>query len=273
MTPLPTLEKGRAFRRKLKDGQKVSGAWSTLGSPEVACLMARAGLDYLLIDLEHGRGGLDGLAAQVQALAAFDTAVLVRLPDHDAGSVKRILDIGANALLVPQVDSTEQATAILDAALFPTEGRRGVAVGAIAAADWGYEPNTYYEQANDALTILMQVESPESVANLPQILGLPRLDGVFVGPNDLSASMGMFRQFGTPAFREVFDAVQARTLEAGKIFGALPVPLPGLDVPGLFASGAQVVPAGSDQTMLRAGATAIVTDMARHAAQAHKETA
>ena len=273
MPSLPILEKGRAFRRKLQTGQKVSGAWSTLGSPEVACLMARAGLDYILIDLEHGRGGIEGLAAQVQALAGFDTAVMVRLPDHDAGSVKRILDIGANCLLVPQVDHADQASSILDAALFPTEGRRGVAVGAIAAADWGYEPAAYYEQANDALTVLVQVESPESVSNLPQILSLPRLDGVFVGPNDLSASMGLFRQFETPEFRQVFDQVQAQTLGAGKVFGALPVPLPGLDVAGLFASGAQVVPAGSDQTMLRAGATAIVTDMARQQTQADKETA
>lgn len=258
MPSTPTLEKGLAFRRKLKDGQTVSGAWSTLGSPEVACLMARAGLDYLLVDLEHGRGGLEGLAAQVQALAAFETAVMVRLPDHDAGSVKRALDIGANALLVPQLDRPEQASAILDAALFPTEGRRGVAVGAIAAADWGYAPDIYYEAANDALTVLVQVESPESVSNLTEILALPRLDGIFVGPNDLSASMGMFRQFETPAFRQVFDDVRARTLEAGKIFGALPVPLPGLDVDGLFASGAQVVPAGSDQSLLRAGASGIV---------------
>lgn len=274
MTELtPTLAKGRAFRQKLRQGHKVSGAWSTLGSPEVACLMARAGLDYLLIDLEHGRGGFEGLAAQVQALAAFDTAVMVRLPDHDAGSFKRVLDIGANAVLVPQVDSAEQASSILDSALFAPEGRRGVAVGAIAAADWGYAPDAYFEHANEALTVLIQVESPDSVQALPQILSLPRLDGVFVGPNDLSAAMGLFRQFETPAFREVFDDVQAQTLKAGKIFGALPVPLPGLDLAGLFASGAQVVPAGSDQSILRAGATCITTDMARHQQQPHKDTA
>ena len=148
-----------------------------------------------------------------------------------------------------------------------------MAVGAIAAADWGYEPVAYYEQANEALTILVQVESPDSVANLPQILGLPRPDGVFVGPNDLSASMGMFRRFESAEFRQVFEQVRAQTLAAGKVFGALPVPLPGLDVAGLFASGAQVVPAGSDQSFLRAGATAIVADMARQQPQTGKETA
>ena len=133
-----TLKKGRIFKQKLAEGRAVSGAWSTLGSPEVACLMARAGLDYLLVDLEHGRGGIDGLAAQVQALAGFDTAVMVRLPDHDTSSVKRCLDAGANCLLVPQVDNAEMAARVLEAALFPGAGRRGVAVGAIQAADWGY---------------------------------------------------------------------------------------------------------------------------------------
>ncbi|KUF09846.1 HpcH/HpaI aldolase family protein [Pseudoponticoccus marisrubri] len=271
MTQLtPTLAKGHLFRRKLREGQMVSGAWSTLGSPEIACLMARAGLDYLLVDLEHGRGGLEGLAAQVQALAGFDTAVMVRLPDHDAGSIKRILDIGANALLVPQVDSAEQARQVLDAALFPTEGRRGVAVGAIAAADWGYAPAAYFEHANDALTVIAQIESPQAVAALDDILALSRLDGLFVGPNDLSASMGLFRQFDAPAFVETFEQVMTRTLAADKVFGALPVP--GLGLEELAARGAQVVPAGSDQTVLRAGAQGLVAATRAAAAQTGETT-
>lgn len=254
-----TLQKGRIFKQKLAEGRAVSGAWSTLGSPEVACLMARAGLDYLLVDLEHGRGGIDGLAAQVQALAGFDTAVMVRLPDHDTGSVKRCLDAGANCLLVPQVDNAEMAARVLEAALFPGAGRRGVAVGAIQAADWGYAADSYYTHANDALTLLMQIESPEAVANLDAILALSRLDGLFVGPNDLSATMGLFRQFEAPAFREAFDKVFDSTLAAGKVFGALPAP--GLALEALVQRGAQVVPGGSDQTMLRGGAQALVAGL------------
>lgn len=254
-----SLEKGRMFKKKLAEGRAVSGAWSTLGSPEAACLMAGAGLDYILVDLEHGRGGLDGLAAQVQALAGFDTAVMVRLPDHDAGSVKRCLDLGANCLLVPQVDTAAMAQSILDAALFPGEGRRGVAVGAIQAADWGYAAESYFAHANDALTVLVQIESPEAVENLSDILALSRLDGIFVGPNDLSATMGLFRQFDAPAFRAAFDKVMDDTLAAGKVFGALPAP--GLEVAKLLARGAQVVPGGSDQAMLRAGALALIAGL------------
>lgn len=261
------LQKGLRLKQQLASGAPVSGAWSTLGSPEAACLMAGAGLDYLLVDLEHGRGGIDGLTVQTQALAAFDTAVMVRLPDHDAGSIKRCLDVGANALLVPQVDTAAMAEQILDAALFAKEGRRGVAVGAIPAADWGYAPDTYFKHANDALTVLVQIESPEAVQNLPEILALPRLDGVFVGPNDLSAAMGLFRQYDDPSFRNAFDAVLNATLAAGKVFGALPVP--GLSVDQLVDRGAQIVPSGSDQTMLRAGAKALV-DGVRDAAAARR---
>lgn len=254
-----TLKKGRLFKQKLAEGRAVSGAWSTLGSPEAACLMAGAGLDYVLVDLEHGRGGLDGLAAQVQALAAFDTAVMVRLPDHDAGSVKRCLDLGVNCLLVPQVDSAAMAQDILDKALFPTEGQRGVAVGAIQAANWGYAAESYFAHANDALTVLVQIESSEAVANLDEILAIDRLDGVFVGPNDLSAAMGLFRQYDSPPFREAFDRVLDGTLAAGKIFGALPAPH--LEVETLVKRGAQVVPAGSDQAMLRGGAQTMIAKL------------
>ena len=91
MNELPrVLQKGLKFRQKLIEGKNLSGAWSTLGSAEVSFLMARAGLDYILIDLEHGGGGVDSVIRQVQALLSLDTAVMVRLPDHDSGSIKRM---------------------------------------------------------------------------------------------------------------------------------------------------------------------------------------
>ncbi|MCR8726005.1 HpcH/HpaI aldolase family protein [Frigidibacter sp. ROC022] len=257
MTRMPrSLQKGLAFRQKLRTGQIVSGAWSTLGSPEIAYGMARAGLDYVLVDLEHGKGGIDGLSAQVQALAGLDTAIMVRLPEHGAGDIKRILDAGANALLAPQVNAAAEAAGIIEASLFPPEGRRGVAVGSIAAADWGYEPESYFANANEALTILTQVETPQAVETLPEVLALSRLDGIFVGPNDLSAAMGMFRDYDNPAFRDAFAQVMERTLAAGKVFGALP--FPGMEPARLFAGGAQVVTGGADMALVRAGAQAIV---------------
>jgi 4-hydroxy-2-oxoheptanedioate aldolase len=257
MTDLPkAIQKGKAFQAKLAAGHKASGAWSTLGSADVAFLMARAGLDYVLVDLEHGRGGIDGLAAQVLALTSLDAAVMVRLPDHSVGSIKRILDAGANILLVPQVKTVAEVEAVLDAALFAPDGQRGVAVGAIAAADYGYEPESYFSSANDALTILVQIETREAVSSLSDILAEKRVDGVFIGPNDLSAAMGLFRQYEHADFVKTFEYIREQTLTAGKIFGALPTPNFGPAV--LFEKGAQVVPAISDQALLRNGAIAAV---------------
>lgn len=259
MTELPrVLAKGRRFKDALASGRRLSGAWSTLGSVEVTVLMARAGLDFVLIDLEHGMGGIDGLTRQVQALLSLDTAVMVRLPDHENGSIKRILDAGANALLVPQVDTAAQAKSVIASAMFAPDGQRGVAVGAIAAADNGYAPDTYFKNANDALTILTQVESPQAVENVLDVLAIPHLDGIFVGPNDLSATMGKFRDYDDAAFQAAFETVLTQTLAAGKLFGALP--FPGNDADTLAAKGARVVPNGSDQGFLRAGALQLVNE-------------
>jgi 4-hydroxy-2-oxoheptanedioate aldolase len=227
-----------------------------LGSAEVAGLLAQAGLDYLLVDLEHGMGGVNGLIRQTLAVEACDCAIVARLPDHSSGSVKRILDAGANALLIPQVESVDDAEQILEAALFPPAGRRGVAVGAIAASDRGYSAEAYYHHANDGLSVIAQIESPNAAARLSDFLKLERLDGIFIGPNDLSATMGLFRQWRHPEFLAVFDDIQRQTIAAGKLFGALP--FPGRDAASLRASGAIIVPDGSDQGFLRAGALAQV---------------
>ncbi len=257
MSQLPlSLQKGAALRDAWREGRPTAGVWSTLGSAEVAGYLAQAGLDYLLVDLEHGMGGIDGLIRQIQAIEATDCAVFARLPDHSPGAIKRILDAGTNALLVPQVETAEDAQSVIDAALFPPEGRRGVAVGAIAASDRGYAAETYYHHANDALTIIAQIESPEAAGRLDDLLAIDRLDGIFIGPNDLSAMMGLFREWQHPKYIEMFEDIQSRTLAAGKLFGALPYP--GRDAAALRASGATVVPDGSDQGFLRAGALAQV---------------
>lgn len=254
-----SLEKGRLFRQKLQAGQNLSGAWSTLGLPQATALMARAGLDYVLIDLEHGQGGVVGLAAQVQALLVYDTAIMVRLPDHSEGAIKRVLDAGANSIMAPAVDTVAQASAILSAGLFAPAGHRGVAVGAIPAADQGYLPMEYFTEANDATTFLFQVESPEALENLDSLMSMERVDGFFTGPNDLSASLGVFRQFDDPRFTNAMQKIESTASQYGKAVGCLPYA--GSDSAALHARGMQLAPGGSDQAFLRAGATAIVNEL------------
>ena len=256
MSELPrVIEKGRLFKQKLAKGQNLTGAWSMLGSTRVAYIMARAGLDYLLIDLEHGSGDYDTLAEQIRGLLSLDTAVMVRLPNHDIGGIKRALDAGANALLFPMVDTPEQAAAIADAALYAPQGNRGVAIGAIAASDYGYLAPDYFKMANDALTILTQIESPNAVENVDQMVAVPGIDGFFVGPSDLSASLGVFRDFENPIFVSAFERVRTTVLAAGKYFAAMP--FGATDTAALNALGAQIAPGAADVAILRAGAEAV----------------
>ncbi|WP_068313699.1 HpcH/HpaI aldolase family protein [Polycladidibacter hongkongensis] len=251
-----SLEKALKFRRKLAARQPVYGAWSTLGSADVAYLMARAGLDYLIVDLEHGAGSIDGLRAQVLALEHFDTAIIVRLPDHSAGAIKRILDTGASGLLAPCVDDAEQARSIMSSALFAPEGQRGVAVGAITAADYGYEAESYFANANEAITVFLQVESPQAIDNLPEMLKEERVDGFFVGPNDLSAALGVFRDYECDIFQSALHSILSQVKASGKLAGCLP--FPGKSSEQLQMEGIALAPGGSDQAFLRNGAMSLL---------------
>ena len=149
-----TLLKGKNFRDKLYSDKYLSGVWSTLGSENIAHIMASSGLDYILIDLEHGLGGFDTVSKQVLSVLSLDTAVVVRLPDHSESSIKRILDAGANAILVPQVNNFDQVQDIINYSLFAPEGRRGVAVGQIPASDFGYKPEYYFANANKSADVV-----------------------------------------------------------------------------------------------------------------------
>tara|TARA_Y100000591_G_C21848646_1_gene710212 strand:- start:1473 stop:2255 length:783 start_codon:yes stop_codon:yes gene_type:complete len=243
-----TLLKGKNFRDKLYSDKYLSGVWSTLGSENIVHIMASSGLDFILIDLEHGLGGFDTVSKQVLSVLSLDTAVVVRLPDHSESSIKRILDAGANAILVPQVNNFNQVQDIINYSLFAPEGRRGVAVGQIPASDFGYKPEIYFANANKCLSIFIQIETLEGVKNLDEIIE-SKIDGIFVGPNDLSASMNLFRQYENPDFLNTFSEIRDKTLNSGKLFGSLP--FDGQDLETLFKSGASLVPNGSDHMFLK----------------------
>jgi len=243
-----TLLKGKKFKEKLYSKKYLSGVWSTLGSENIAYIMSNSGLDYILIDLEHGLGGFETISKQVLSILSLETAVMVRLPDHSESSIKKILDAGANAILVPQVNNLDQAKEIINCSLFAPEGRRGVAVGQIPASDFGYKPEEYFFNANKCLSIFMQIETLEGIKNLDEIIKTS-LDGIFVGPNDLSASMNLFRQYDNPDFLSAFYEIRDKTLKAGKLFGSLP--FDGQDLETLFESGASLVPNGSDHLFLK----------------------
>lgn len=183
--------------------------WICSGSPLVAEICAGSGLDWLLIDMEHSPNGLEGVLAQLQAIAAYPITPVVRLPSADAVTIKQVLDLGAQNILVPMISSATEARDVVSAAHYPPRGRRGVGSALARSARWN-RVDGYLTDAAEHVAVFVQIENVQGVAGASEIAAVEGIDGVFVGPSDLAASMGHLGQQSHP---DVVDAV-ARTLAA-----------------------------------------------------------
>lgn len=196
----------------------LAGMWVCSGSPVVAEICAGAGLDWLLIDMEHAPNGLESVLAQLQAVAAYPTTPVVRVPANDPVLLKQVLDLGAQTVLVPMVSSAEEARAAVEAVRYPPLGRRGVGSALSRSARWN-RVDGYLADAGSHVSLLVQVETAEAVDAAGEIAAVEGVDGVFVGPSDLAASMGLLCQQTHPdvvaAVLRAFAAVRA----AGKPVG------------------------------------------------------
>ena len=207
-------------KRMLKEGKKTIGAWLQIASPFTAEIMCRAGFDWLIIDMEHGPGDILALTAQLQAMSGSGVVPFVRAPWNDFVMIKRILDAGVYGVLVPYVNSRTEAEAAVRACKYPPEGIRGIA-GSPRAAGYGQNPKEYLTKANDLIFVITAVETMEAVSNLDDILEVPHLDGIFIGPMDLATSMGYFADPSQPAVQTVIAGVEKKVLGAKKILGTI----------------------------------------------------
>lgn len=246
------------LRDRLAEASRpLAGIWVCSGSPLVAEICAGAGLDWLLIDMEHSPNGLESVLAQLQAVAAYPVTPVVRVPSGDAVVIKQVLDLGAQNLVVPMVSTAEEATAVVEAVRYPPRGRRGVGSALARSARWN-RVDDYLVDADAHVSLFVQVETVEGVANAAAIAAVDGIDGVFVGPSDLAASMGVIGQQAHPevtaAVRRTFDAV----LGAGRPVG---VNAFDPDVAERYVdAGASFVLVGADVTLLARGSEAL----ARH---------
>ncbi len=204
----------------LKNGQVTAGAWLQLTSPMSAELMARAGFDWLIIDMEHAPGDYLNLAAQIQAMGATDCVPFVRAPWNDPVAIKRILDTGAMGVLIPYVNSGEEARQAVAACKYPPDGIRGVA-GSPRAAYFGQNSRDYLRDANQQILVIVAVETGEAIDNLDEILATDELDGIFIGPMDLATSMGHFGDPSHPEVQEAIGLIEKKTISAGKFLGTV----------------------------------------------------
>lgn len=196
------------FKRALARAERQIGLWSTLCNPTTAEIIGHAGFDWVLLDTEHSPNELPGLVAQLQAMQAGTAAPVVRPAWNDPVLIKRVLDIGAQSLLIPFVQNGEEAARAVAATRYPPDGIRGVSTGSRAA---GYgRIREYVTTAGAEICVLVQIETRAAVEAIDEIVGTPGVDGVFVGPNDLAASLGFL---GNPQNEEVQRTI-GRVLEA-----------------------------------------------------------
>lgn len=210
------------FKAALLRGETQIGLWLSSTTAYMAEIAATSGYDWLLIDGEHAPNTIQDLYHQLQAVAPYASQPVIRPVDDNRSLIKQVLDIGTRTLLIPMVESAEQAKAIVSATRYPPLGVRGVGAGVARAARWGRVEN-YMAQANDELCLLIQVETKTALDNLDEILDVEGIDGIFIGPADLSASLGYPDNAGHPQVQHVIEHSIKRIRAAGKAAGFLAV--------------------------------------------------
>lgn len=243
------------LKQRLRNGENVLGCWTMIGNAQVVEILSLAGFDFLVLDQEHGLGDTTTLSAQLHAMSATPTVGVVRVPWNDHVYLKRVLDVGAEAVLIPSIETADEARAAVSACLYPMRGRRGTAASSVRASSYGMAPD-YVATCADNLLIACQIESAKGVENIDDILAVPGIDLMFIGPFDLSATVGQMGNLKHPEVARLIAHAEARIRGVGRPMGT--VPHPGCTWSDMFERGYQFVNAGSDISRLRDGALADV---------------
>ena len=247
------------FKRALLSGKRQIGLWVGMVDPAIAELLAGAGFDWLCLDAEHSPNDVRTVLAQLQAIAPYPVQAVVR-PVHAADeTIKQYLDIGVQTLLLPMIETPEQAARIVAATRYPIRGHRGVASATTRASRWG-RIEGYLEHAEREICVVVQVESVKGLANLAGIAAVDGVDGVFFGPADLAASMGHVGRPSEPAVRRaILDGI-ATVRRAGKAVGTLTVDRKLAHEQ--LALGASFVAVGIDMALLAGAAGELAAEFA-----------
>ena len=208
-----------AFKARMKTGQLQIGLWCSLASNIAAEIVADSGFDWLLLDTEHTPNELPDILAALQAVQGRASHPIVRPAWNDTVLIKRFLDIGAQTILMPYVQNAAEARGAVAATRYPPAGMRGV-TGTGRAARFG-RVGDYLKKANDEICVLVQVETRAALAELDNIAAVDGVDGVFIGPSDLSASFGFIGQPGHPEVQKAIEDAGKRIKAAGKGAGIL----------------------------------------------------
>jgi 4-hydroxy-2-oxoheptanedioate aldolase len=248
-----------AFKHALARGKPQIGLWSSLSSNYTVEVIAGAGFDWILLDSEHSPADIENLLTQLQAAAPYPTHPVVRIPWNDMVTIKRVLDIGAQSLLIPYVSSKEEARAAVSFTRYPPAGVRGVA-GTTRATRFG-RVQDYAKKAHEEICVLVQVETQQALDSIEAICGIDGVDGVFIGPADLHASLGYPGEIANPKVKPLIDDAIRRIRKSGKAPGIL---TPNeADARHWLECGALFVAVGADVGILARGAEALAAKFKR----------
>ena len=241
------------FKRALKAGTAQIGLWSSLSSAYSVEIIAGAGFDWILLDMEHSPNDLESLLSQLQAAAPYPSHAAVRVPWNDMVTIKRVLDAGAQTLLIPYVQTAEEAKQAVANTRYPPAGVRGVA-GTTRASRFG-RVKDYARRAHEETCVLVQLETQSALAEIEKVAAIDGVDGIFIGPADLHASMGYTGETANPAVMPIIEDAIRRIRKAGKAPGYLsPVEA---DAKRMLSAGALFVAVGADVGLLARGAEAL----------------
>lgn len=196
----------KTLKTKLKNRELTIGSWITLGNPSIAEIMAQAGFEWLTIDMEHSVITLDIVQQLIQVIEGYDTVPLVRIGENNPNIIKRVMDAGAYGVIVPMVNTKEDAEAAVNAVKYPPIGTRGV--GLARAQGYGFNFEEYSAMINEESVVIAQIEHIDAVENLEAILSVEGIDGCIIGPYDLSGSLGMPGNFDHPKVEAALKTVE-----------------------------------------------------------------
>jgi 4-hydroxy-2-oxoheptanedioate aldolase len=235
------------FKQNIQSGDLQIGVWNGLPDTYVAEILAGSGYDWILIDGEHAPFDLRTILHQMQAIAQFGVPVIVRPPTGDPVLIKQLLEAGVQTLLIPMVDDAAEAAQVYRAMQYPPIGIRGVGTAMSRGAQWN-QVNDYFKVAGEEMCLIVQVENASGLKNLDKILETKGVEGVFIGPSDLAASLGFLGQPDHPEVKAKIEIALNKIRKAGKVAGIMATSKHLAD--HYIACGANMVAIGIDTLLL-----------------------
>jgi 4-hydroxy-2-oxoheptanedioate aldolase len=245
-------------RGRLRGGETLLGCFLNLGSPLTAEMVGRAGFDFVVIDIEHGSGTEADVLHQLQALESTGAAAVIRVESHERQRAHRVLDLGAHGIMFPRVNTGAEARACVAALRYPPHGVRGVA-SMNRACQFGAGFRSYVESSQDVLLGVLQIETAEAVANVAEIAAVEGADVLFIGPLDLSMSLGILGQFDHPKFQAALEQTAEAARRHGKATGVL-MPKPE-DFERYYGLGFRFLACGSDGALVNNAARTLAQSL------------